>query len=480
MNTATAIELFEQWSGEKPLEIKILPESASYRRYYRLIGNSHRALAAHNADLKENTAFVEFTRFFLSKGLRVPQLYAIAPSRSWYLIEDLGDITLYTLVERAKADGTFPDAVVALYEQALSHLLDIQFSGCQELTESVFYPRALFDAQSMRWDLHYFKYHFLKVLKVPFDEQRLEEDFETLIAFLGEAENDFFLFRDFQSRNIMVKDGLVYFIDYQGGRRGALSYDVASLLFDAKVGLPHEVRQNLLEFYCRRLAARDEKLEAGFRRYYAGYSLIRILQALAAFGFRGLVEKKEHFIRSIPNGVENLAYWRTFFNLRFDLPELNKCINYIVDSESIRRVGLPESLRVSINSFSYRRGIPVDETGNGGGYVFDCRCLPNPGRLSEFAQLTGRDQPVIDFLCAEAAVQTYIGLACQLVATHVEDYIARGLTHLVVNFGCTGGQHRSVYCAEQLADFLKKNYDVQVRLRHREQEMRTGQGTLNF
>jgi len=325
----------------------------------------------------------------------------------------------------------------------------------------------------MLWDLNYFKYYFLKLAKIHFDEQGLEDDFQTFTDYLLQTECHFFLYRDFQSRNIMLWHGTPYFIDYQGGRRGALQYDVASLLYDAKADIPQHVRDELLDHYVcavNRFILTDEK---EFIEYYYGYVLIRMMQAMGCYGFRGFYEKKEHFLQSIPYALKNLEWILETVQIPVNVPELTNVLNQLVDSEALKNVCNPgKTLTVRINSFSYKRGIPVDETGNGGGYVFDCRAIHNPGRYEQYKHLTGKDAAVVEFLRREADVKSFLNNIYELVDRSVENYQQRNLANLMVSFGCTGGQHRSVYCAERFAEHLEQKYDVKVVLRHLEQEMK--------
>ena len=325
----------------------------------------------------------------------------------------------------------------------------------------------------MLWDLHYFKYYFLKLTQTPFDEQKLEDDFTTLIEFLLSTKIDFFMYRDFQSRNIMLKNDELYFIDYQGGRKGALQYDVASLLYDAKANIPQQIRDELLEHYLSTLNQIIKVDKDEFKKLYYGYVLIRILQAMGAYGFRGIYEKKAHFLKSIPYAVNNIEYLLSNNLLPHGLNELNSALNHILKNRSLRKfisIEDSEKLTVSINSFSYKSSIPVDLSGNGGGFVFDCRSLHNPGRYDEFKMLTGKDESVIEYLNKQLDVQEFLSDITSIIERTINTYTQRGFSHLMINFGCTGGQHRSVYCAERLAEYLNKIIDANVILQHTELE----------
>ncbi len=467
------IEAFERWSDQKARSIVSLPPSGSYREYYRIAGEYTTAIGTFNPDKKENIAFLNFSKHFSHLGLPVPAIYVEDLDRHLYLLQDLGDTTLFSYLTKLREHGGFPNELLELYKRVLEELPRFQITAGKDLNYDVCYPRGRFDKQSMLWDLNYFKYYFLKLAKVPFDEQYLEDDFQTLIDFLLQTGCDFFLYRDFQSRNIMLYQDRPYFIDYQGGRRGALQYDVASLLYDAKADIPQQIRQELLDHYIRAAGRLIPIHEHEFREYYDGYVLIRMMQAMGAFGFRGFYEKKEHFLQSVPYAIKNLEWLLEAVELPVNIPEIIHVLNLLVDSEALKRLGNPHNrLTVRIHSFSYRRGIPVDESGNGGGFVFDCRALHNPGRYEQYTHLTGKDEPVIEFFQQEADIQQFLHCIYQLVDRSVENYQQRSIANLMVNFGCTGGQYRSVYCAERLAEHLAEHYDVNIIVRHLEQEMK--------
>jgi hypothetical protein len=347
----------------------------------------------------------------------------------------------------------------------------IQITAGKAIDFSFCYPRKAFDRQSMMWDLNYFKYYFLKLAKVSFDEQALEDDYTSFCDYLLKAESDFFMMRDFQSRNILLRNDEPWFIDYQGGRRGALQYDLASLLYDAKADLPQSVREELIEEYLDHLSKIHPVDRKEFKQYFYGYVLIRMMQAMGAYGFRGFYEKKAHFLKSIPFALENLSIVMKKIDIPIQLTELYAVLNSLSQSEVLKNIVAKESeLTVAITSFSYKKGIPADTSGNGGGYVFDCRALPNPGRLVEYQKLTGKDPKVISYLESYSEVDAFLSAVFSLADQSVTGYLDRKFTHLSVQFGCTGGQHRSVYCAERLAAHLKNNFSVKVILKHREQE----------
>ena len=461
-------ELFERWSGEKTVSISPLPASGSNRFYYRIKSENKTAIGAANHNEKENIAFITFTKHFLRKGLSVPKIYAEELKYGIYLIEDLGDTTLYSLIENNKENL---QEIENIYRVALTELIKFQVDGNDGLDYSVSYPRSKFDKQSMMWDLNYFKYYFVKLTQIPFDEQLLEDDFEKLTKFLLSTETDYFMYRDFQSRNIMMKDDKLYFIDYQGGRKGALQYDVASLLFDGKANLTRDLRNELLEFYIQQLHKRENFGAEKFKKYFYGYVLMRVLQAMGAYGFRGIYEKKTHFLKSIPFGIKNINFLLKDKLLPVELPELKNVLERIVNSNKFNfktDIEKTEKLLVKINSFSYKTGIPADYSANGGGFVFDCRAIHNPGRFDEFKDKTGKDKSVQSFLESKSDVKFFLNNVYSLVDKTINSYNERNFKNLMVSFGCTGGQHRSVYCAEKLAEHIKNNYDIDVVVHHTE------------
>lgn len=465
------IQLYEGHFKEEMTVFEVLPASGSYREYCRIRSKNHQAIGAWNQDVRENQAFLEFSDHFFKQGVAVPEIYAANEAKTCYLQEDLGNLTLFDYLSRTRELEGFSEKIVNVYKKVLQELPRLQITAGKGINYDFCYPRAAFDKQSMMWDLNYFKYYFLKLAKIPFDEQALEDDFQNFSSYLLDAESDYFMFRDFQSRNIMLRDNKVAFIDYQGGRKGALQYDLASLLYDAKADIPQTVRNELLEFYLDALEKYQAINRDEFKAYFTGYVLIRIMQAMGAYGFRGFYEKKEHFLKSIPFALENLKYLLENNNIPVELPELFNVLDAISQSIYLRRIGLQDdALTIRITSFSYKKGIPEDPSGNGGGYVFDCRAIHNPGRYEEYKQLTGKDQPVIDFLESNSDMGDFLKNVFGLVDQSVKMYLSRGFSHLSVNFGCTGGQHRSVYAAEQLAAHLKEKYKANVLLSHREQD----------
>jgi aminoglycoside/choline kinase family phosphotransferase len=480
MNEKQVIEslskLYQNVTGQQPTTITLLPASGSYRRYFRMAHNNEKSIiGAWNEDRRENEAFCSFTQHFHNQGINVPELLAQDLDNNVYLLQDLGDTSLLSVLLDNRQEDEFPEIAEEAYRNTLSQLPRIQIEGGQNLDFEKAYPRKAFDRQSMMWDLNYFKYYFLKLARVPFDEQKLEDEYVAFCDFLLEADCSYFLYRDFQSRNIMMQGCTPWFIDYQGGRKGALQYDVASILFEAKTALTPEVRTKLLEHYLVELQKYSTITRETFMHHYSGYALIRIMQAMGAYGFRGLFEKKELFLQSIPSAIDNLKWLIDNTKLPVRLHELEKVLRYLVDSTYIRELADTYiNLTVNVNSFSYRRGIPVDESSNGGGYVFDCRTVHNPGRYDQYKPFNGRDEIVQLFFRQEPEMDNFLKGVFMLVDQSVEKYLKSGFKNLMVNFGCTGGQHRSVYSAEMLAKHLKSKYNIRVVLRHREIEMKEG------
>jgi aminoglycoside/choline kinase family phosphotransferase len=463
------IKLYKRWSGEEAAIIQPIAQSGSYRKYYRITGKQKTAIGVFSPDKKENEAFITFSKHFHKSGLNVPKLYAQQLKDNIYLIEDLGDTTLYSIIGKDISGRKFSQNIIQYYKDALNHLIRFQIDGSKSLDYSVCYPRDKFDRQSVLWDLNYFKYYFLKLVKIPFDEQKLEDDFNAFSKFLLSADTKYFMYRDFQSRNILVRNNQLYFIDYQGGRKGALQYDVASILFQAKVNLSPQIRDELLEYYLVQAGQKSKVKSQSFLKYYYGYVLIRLLQTLGAYGFRGYYENKSHFLLSIPFALKNLQWLVEKNHIPKNLPELKKVVDSILMNEELKILNSKESgnkLKVTINSFSYRHGIPKDFSGNGGGFVFDCRSLENPGRYPEYVNNTGLDKNVINFLQDINYVKSFLESVYSIVDTAIKNYSERGFKNLMINFGCTGGQHRSVYCAENLAKHINDNFNVIVSLNH--------------
>ncbi len=469
----TLQRLFEQHFGSAAETVHPLqsPLGASNRRIIRLRNQQHSAIGILYDVREENVAFLTFSLHFRRHGLPVPEIFAEDLDHDAYLEQDLGDLTLFQFLGKNRSDADVAPSALEAYRKVAAFLPRFQIEASRDLDYGVCYPRASFDRQSIAWDLNYFKYYFLRLANIPFNEQALEDDFDRLIEFSLSADREYFLYRDFQSRNVMLVEGEPFFLDYQGGRKGALQYDIASLLFDAKADLPPDFRQQILNHYLDRLAGFIKLDRAAFIRHYYSYVLIRIMQAMGAYGFRGFYEGKPLFLQSVPYALKNIRWLLHNVELPIALPELTAAFHQMLGSETLHRLGAEaDRLTVQVVSFSFLRGSLRDESGHGGGFVFDARGLPNPGREERFKSVTGRDASVIEYLEQEESVRRFFANVTSLVNASIDNYLQRGFKSLTVSFGCTGGQHRSVYLAEQLAKHLRARTDLDVIVRHRELE----------
>ncbi len=466
-------QLFSSYSSEPITRIEKIPQSGSNRIYFRIITNDHSFIATYGNNVQENTTFIKFSKHFCASHCPVPKIFAVKDDYTIYIQEDFGDTSLLNKLEK----HGYNYYVYSLFQQSLRALAHLQIAGDTGLDYNWCLTSKEFGKQAILSDLLYFKYYFLDTLQIPYDKEKLIDDFEALSTYLSHADHKYFMFRDFQSRNIFIKDEKVHFIDYQGGMKGALQYDVASMLWQAKAELPDEWKDGLLEYY---ISCVEEILgkpvdRARFIGQYNGYVLIRLMQVLGAYGFRGLFERKAHFLISIPLALKNLKWFLSNRQVGIVLPEFERVIQIVVEDKTINRfepllANERTPLVVHINSFSYRKGIPIDATGNGGGFVFDCRGILNPGRLDNFKTKTGRDKEVKDFLEQHTKMLEFLNSVYDIVDISVEDYIKRGFDSLMVNFGCTGGQHRSVYAADALARHLRNKFKVKIEQHHFEQE----------
>jgi aminoglycoside/choline kinase family phosphotransferase len=461
--------LFEAKFGAPP--DRVAPVRAqlggSSRQIVRLANAEVSAIGILYDVREENVAFLEFSRHFLRHGLPVPEIYAEDLDQNAYLEEDLGDTTLFEFLSENRDGDQLAPSVLVAYRKVVAQLPRFQVEAGVDLNYEVCYPRHSFDEQSIRWDLNYFKYYFLQLAGIPFNEQLLENDFERLTEFLLGADRDYFLFRDFQSRNVMLPDGEPFFLDYQGGRRGALQYDIASLLYDAKADLPPQVREELLEAYLDALAGFIDLDRASFMRHYYAYVYVRIMQAMGAYGFRGFYERKPLFLQSVPFALKNIRWLLHNAELGVELPELTAAFTSTLASDKFQGHQVDgRTLTVRVFSFSFHEGMPVDRTGHGGGFVFDARSLPNPGREAYYRDLTGKDPEVIEYLAPLDSVRDYFTNATSLVDASVGSYQKRSFDNLMVSFGCTGGQHRSVFLAESMARHLRGADGVKVIVKH--------------
>jgi aminoglycoside/choline kinase family phosphotransferase len=441
--------------------------SASGRNIIRLSAGNRTAVGILYGVREENAAFLAFSKHFRKHGLPVPEIYAEALDEGAYIEQDLGDTTLFEMLSKNRNGERIAPEVIEAYRKVVAVLPRFQVKAGRDLDYSICYPRSSFDRLSINWDLNYFKYYFLRLAAIPFNEQALEDDFTQLTDFLLTAPSDYFLYRDFQSRNVMLVDGQPYFVDYQGGRKGALQYDIASLLYDAKADLPPQVRQQLLDDYLDALEGFVGLDRQAFLQHYYAYVYVRIMQALGAYGFRGFYERRAHFLQSVPYALKNLRWLLHNAKLPVELPTLMGAFQSMLASEKLLGLAAEaNNLVVHVYSFSFHRGLPQDESGNGGGFVFDGRSLPNPGREERFKALTGKDAPVIDYLNQQEGVHQFLASVMSLTDASINNYRQRGFKSLMVSFGCTGGQHRSVYLAEQFAKRLRGRNGLQVEVRH--------------
>ncbi len=468
-------ELFKQFSKTSITSIDKLPQAGSERHYFRIHTEAGSYIATYGANIKENETFIYFSKLFAEKNLCTPKIFAVNKDKTIYIQQDFGNTSLLDKLEQ----HGFTEYVYELYKQSLYQIALLQVKGHEGLDYKKCLTNSSFGKEAIMADLLYFKYYFLDALRRPYDKQKLIKDFEALSNYLSHTEYKFFMFRDFQSRNIMVDEkDIVHFIDYQGGMKGAPQYDVASLLWQAKANLSDDWKQRLLEEYMNYFEEIvGESIDRDvFKSQYNGYVLIRLLQVMGAYGFRGLFERKAHFLTSIPLGLHNLKTFINNYNIGIALPEFKKVLDMCTDDEVIGEFTPTQAtaetpLVVNISSFSFlKNGYPKDETGNGGGFVFDMRGILNPGRFEEYKYLSGLDKPVKDFLEQKTKMPDFINSMLSIVDISVEDYIKRGFEHLTINFGCTGGQHRSVYAAEALARHLRNKFKVRLEVKHTNKE----------
>lgn len=455
-------ELTEKDLAENITDIKTLPASGSSRIYFRIYTKNNSYVATYNPNIEENMAFFGFTRHFEKNSLPVPKILSINHDNTCYIQSDLGDVSLFHLVQDCIKDSYFDKNTINLYKEALDNLIDFQIKGNNKLDYSIAYPTPAFDRQSIIDDLNYFKYYFLKLNdEIIFNETRLNKDFQNLADYIMQAPNDFFMYRDFQSRNIMIKDNHTYFIDYQGGRKGPLQYDIVSLLYQVKAQIPQSLRYELLSHYKQRLSSLMDIDEIHFDDYYQSFILLRLMQVLGAYGYRGLIQKKQHFLSSIPYALREISSLSEGLNIPLEIKELSYVLSQLKNLIKKYEQSDDTILTVRISSFSYKSGgIPVDMSGNGGGFVFDCRALPNPGRYQEYKELTGLDKEVQDFINSKDECNSFFRSAESITCQSVDNYIERHFSNLSVNFGCTGGQHRSVFFAHKMAETLHEKYPM--------------------
>lgn len=461
------IALYTRTYGAEPTEVKALTAAGSNRQYFRLSGTPT-VVGVVGTSCEENRAFIAIAQHFFNQQLNVPQLIAVSDDGNRYLQQDLGSTALFDLLAEARTNGIYNEEHEQLLTDTIRQLPRLQFLGAQGMDFSVCYPLAEFDERSISFDLNYFKYCYLKLTGLEFNEVHLYDDFQRLTRKLLSVSGNTFMYRDFQARNVMIVNGEPFFIDFQGGRRGPVHYDVASFLWQAKAQYPTALRERLIDAYIEAAQPFERFNASEFRQTLRHFVLFRLMQVLGAYGFRGLHERKPHFIQSIPFALNSL---RELLTEPFtEYPYLDALLRQLVDTPVKQE---DKTLELEILSFSFKNGYPYDASGNGGGYVFDCRALHNPGRYDEYKQLTGRDEPVITFLRQYDEVEAFIAEAETLLSNHLNRYLQRGFTHLQASFGCTGGQHRSVYCAEQLAQRLHTLYpNIRIVVHHREQKIK--------
>ena len=464
-------QLFHQYTGREAEVCRQLTPAGSPRRYYRLSAGDNSLIGAIGTSPDENEAFIAIARQMRSQGLPAPEIYAIDDDRMRYLQEDLGDTSLFELLMEANRRGAYSDTDIELLRSVMHLLPDVQWKTAEGFDFTKCHPSPELNHRGIQWDLHYFKYCFLKAIGLEFDEERLEDDFDHLADIILQDSDGCFMYRDFQSRNVMVRDGKPCLIDFQGGRRGPVEYDLVSFLWQARAGFSPALRRELIAEYLHSASRYRSFDEEAFYQRLQYFVLFRTLQVLGAYGYRGYYERKTHFVQSIPMAIDNLRNLLAE-NTFADMPYLSAMLREMTTLPLFAPYVEDTELTVRITSFSYRKGIPEDPSGNGGGFVFDCRAIHNPGRYDEYKQLTGRDEPVITFLDKEEAMQEFLTHVYGIVDYSVEKYLARGFKNLMVNFGCTGGQHRSVYSAEHLASHLSEKYGVRIILEHREQKIR--------
>lgn len=465
---APLISLYAELTGFPPETIEALPSSGSNRRYFRLKG-PQTLIGVLGDCLPENEAFIYFDSQFKKKNLPVPEVLKVSDDRMSYIQTDLGDTLLFNAIEKGRLTRSFSNEEKELLTKTIRLLPDIQFAGSSGLDYSKCYPASEFDLRSIMWDLNYFKYCFLKATGLDFAEDKLEDDFRALSEVLLRSKSSTFMYRDFQSRNVMIKDGEPWFIDFQGGRKGPYYYDVASFLWQAKANFPDSLKLELIDQYIDSLRKYQAIDKEYFMEQLRHFVLFRTLQVLGAYGFRGYFEKKPHFMQSVPFAIANL---RSLLKQPFmEYPYLNEMLNRLVNMKQFTTEQKKRVLTIKVMSFAYKKGIPADASGNGGGFVFDCRAVNNPGKYDRYKPFTGLDKPVIEFLEQESEVLEFLDHCTALVDASVKKYIERGFTNLMVSFGCTGGQHRSVYCAKAMSDHLHEKFNVKVHLVHREQDI---------
>lgn len=463
---STVEQAFVRWKGSPPEIITRLPQSGSDRVYFRLFYPEGQVIGAYNPSREENDAFVGFSNHFRSKSLPVPEIYVYYPDEKVYFLEDLGDINLFTWLARRSDGERFNEETEALFLTIAGDLVRIQTEGIVGLDLSLCYPHRSFDRQSIVWDLNYYKYMFLKLIAAPFNETRLERDFEALTLFLLDAGQDYFLYRDFQTANIMLRDGKPWYIDYQGGRLGAPHYDIASLVYDAKAYIPAGIRQKTLDRHLDLFASATGKPKESLQKHSGAFTLVRLMQALGAFGFRGLHENKPTFTESIVPAVELMNELLAGGDLQIDLPELKKASEAVPLQRKYHILSHYQDLvKIHLESFSFVKGKMISYD-TGSGFVFDCRGLRNPANLTGLDELTGLDPEVVEFFGNDDEAVAFVGDCTNIIRNSLPSMRRKGILDIKAAFGCVGGHHRSVWCAERVASMLSSMHGVNVTITH--------------
>ena len=461
-------QLFEQYTRQKPTQIYELPSSGSNRRYFRVSGEGISLIGAKGLDVDENIAFMEIAKHFKLRGLPVPQVLCASADKFFYLQEDLGDQTLFNTISAGRESGNYSEEEKTLLKKTIALLPKLQFEGGKGLDYNICFPQPEFDERNVWFDFNYFKYCFLKTTGIEFSEIKLHNDMQKMAEDLLEGEHaETFMYRDFQARNVMLVNNEPYFIDFQGGRKGPFYYDLASFVWQAKANYSSELKEELIQTYKDALKKYVDVPDDVFNKKLRLFVLFRTMQVLGAYGFRGYFEKKPHFLQSVPFAIDNLR--KLIAEPFTEYPYVQQILTKLTQMRQFSDLRAEKKLEVRIFSFSYKKGIPTDDSGNGGGYVFDCRAIDNPGKYDHFKHFTGLDKEVIDYLEADGGVTKFLTNVYDLADAHVKRYMERKFTNLMFCFGCTGGQHRSVYCAQHLAEYLAKRYNITIKLYHREQ-----------
>lgn len=474
MGSEELSKLFTERYKSEPTEITKLKGAGSNRSYYRITDGQNTVIGATGESAEEDRSFIKLAEHFGQKHLPTPEVYAHTNDCMSYIQEDLGDTSLLDYISNGVKTGEFSDKEKEMIFKTIERLPDMQYKGAEGLDFTVCYPQSEFDRDTVMWDLNYFKYCFLKETGIHFLETKLEDDFRKIADDILEEKSDTFLYRDFQSRNVMIKDGEPRFIDFQGGRKGPIYYDVASFVYQARAKYPDSLKTEIIDHYLKALEKYRKTDRQEFMDKLLLHVFFRTLQVLGAYGFRGYFERKEQFMTSIPQAIENLKKLidkgasDKYTYLKSILELMTKKVSEKKDEYPEENI---KKLTVTVYSFSFKKGIPKDENGNGGGYVFDCRGMNNPGRYDEYKKLTGLDKPVIDFLEQKGEITKFLQSAYELIDSHITDYLKRGFTNLSVCYGCTGGQHRSVYSAQHTAEHIAQKFGVHVNLIHRERQI---------